>query len=134
MNCVEQLSPGTAGNGACLSVMPALAIDECNVSDQGIRRIEQEGMEERRLPGWWPPTPMNVERHVTTRIAVSEDNEIADQANMWRSWKTRDGANIGYYVHPDYHRKGVAAVLCKSTMLSHDLLVLCFAMKCANKK
>ncbi|OPY70829.1 MAG: Mycothiol acetyltransferase [Syntrophorhabdaceae bacterium PtaU1.Bin034] len=59
---------------------------------------------------------MNAERHVITKIAVSEDNKIVGQANMWRSRKTQDSATIGYHVHPGYRRRGIAAALCEAAM------------------
>lgn len=58
----------------------------------------------------------NSERHITTKIAVLGNNKIVGQANMWLSRNSTDSATIGYHVHPDNRRKGIATALCRAAM------------------
>ena len=70
-----------------------------------------DGAQADRLMAFYSKSP---ERHITTKIALIE-NRVVGQANMWR-WRKPDSATLGYHVHPDYRRHGIATALCNAAL------------------
>ena len=49
----------------------------------------------------------NQQLNVTTKVAIIDD-KIVGQANIFRLLNKPTIANLGYHVHPDYERRGIA--------------------------
>jgi len=63
----------------------------------------------------------HVKTHVCTKIAIIE-KKIVGQANIFLMKNKTDMANLGYHVHPDFHKKGIGEKMSK------------VAIKCAKNK
>ncbi|GDY25805.1 hypothetical protein AHAT_16950 [Agarivorans sp. Toyoura001] len=66
--------------------------------------------------------------HVLTLLAV-EGCDLVGQINIFRVGESAEMANVGYHVHPHWHRKGVASLLlsgalAKITNIFSDGLVI----------
>jgi RimJ/RimL family protein N-acetyltransferase len=67
-------------------------------------------------PGWGHQQcsrmayPESLPLHILTILAVRED-EVIGQLNVFRVGQDMELTNIGYHVHPAWHRRGVASYL-----------------------
>jgi len=54
--------------------------------------------------------------HALTLLAM-EGGLLVGQINIFKVGKSAQLANIGYHVHPDWHRKGVASLLLNAALI-----------------
>lgn len=54
-------------------------------------------------------------RIVSTKLAI-KDRKIVGQVNIILFKASKTVANLGYHVHPNYHRQGIGKALCKEAI------------------
>jgi GNAT superfamily N-acetyltransferase len=52
----------------------------------------------------------NMNRHIATKVAII-NNKVVGQANVFLMKEGSEIANLGYHVHPDFHKKGIGKKL-----------------------
>lgn len=52
----------------------------------------------------------NIDRHISTKVAIV-DNKIVGQVNIFLMKDNSEIANLGYHVHPNYHKRGIGKAI-----------------------